>query len=117
MYLPLLFILTSSSFITGLYFNGNSVGSLDILTNHAQPIHADVKTDGLTEKVTPPKDTIYQAKSLRKSFPLTTKLDLVRGISRIITLAVLTVGAAVEFYPFLLNLYNVVQELIELNKM
>ncbi|VVC96782.1 unnamed protein product [Leptidea sinapis] len=50
MYLPLLFILTSSSFITGLYFNGNSVGSLDILTNHAQPIHADVKTDGLTEK-------------------------------------------------------------------
>ncbi|CAH2061874.1 unnamed protein product, partial [Iphiclides podalirius] len=79
-----------------------AVGALDIVTNNAQPIHAEVKPEngevggkkcskshrkrlpskiepGVVFQVTPPKTLFYEAISLRKSLPLTSKLDLIRG--------------------------------------
>ncbi|CAH2061873.1 unnamed protein product, partial [Iphiclides podalirius] len=58
-----------------------AVGALDIVTNNAQPIHAEVKPENgeVGGKVTPPKTLFYEAISLRKSLPLTSKLDLIRG--------------------------------------
>ncbi|XP_026743366.1 uncharacterized protein LOC113505058 [Trichoplusia ni] len=87
-----------------------AVGALHIVTNHAQPIHADVKpetaadtNDKAPEKVTAPDDgfTTYEIKSLRKSLPYTspTPLELIRSVSRVITLIVLFVSAVLEFYP------------------
>nr|XP_049707848.1 uncharacterized protein LOC126056952 [Helicoverpa armigera] len=86
-------------------------GALHIVTNHAQPIHADVKSETSTdnvekvsnEQVTPPEDglTTYEVKSLRKSlsFAPPTTLTLIRSISRVVTLVVLFVSAILEFYP------------------
>ncbi|XP_032524674.1 uncharacterized protein LOC116775793 isoform X2 [Danaus plexippus] len=89
-------------------------GVLNILTNHAQPIHADVKGDN--EKVVPPKDVLYEGRSLRKSLPLNSRLDLVRAISRVVTLLVLLFSAAVEFYPVFYQLYNIMYEFIYFSK-
>ncbi|XP_060807900.1 uncharacterized protein LOC132903502 [Amyelois transitella] len=84
-------------------------GTLNIQTNHAQPIHADVKPEAVdvTEKVTPPKDAVYELKSLRKSLPLTDTLELIRSISRVTTLTVLLVSAIVEFFPLIQHLYYI----------
>ncbi|XP_050555764.1 uncharacterized protein LOC118276950 isoform X1 [Spodoptera frugiperda] len=104
----------------------DAAGALHIVTNHAQPIHADVKSEApteITEKtgeqpcskgpdhiepgvgflVTSPEDTVttYEVKSLRKSLTLTppTTLTLIRSVSRVVTLLVLFVSAILEFYP------------------
>ncbi|KAF9407096.1 hypothetical protein HW555_012766 [Spodoptera exigua] len=104
-----------------------ATGALHIVTNHAQPIHADVKSEAPTDntektgeqpckgkgpahiepgvgfKVTSPNDavTTYEVKSLRKSLVVTppTTLTLVRSVSRVATLIVLFVSAILEFYP------------------
>ncbi|XP_013178391.1 PREDICTED: uncharacterized protein LOC106125656 [Papilio xuthus] len=91
-----------------------AAGALDIVTNNAQPIHAEVKRENaeVAEKVTPPKEVVFETKSLRKSTPLTTKLDLIRGISRIITLSVLALSAIFEFFPFLRQAYDAVIEIM-----
>ncbi|XP_032524672.1 uncharacterized protein LOC116775793 isoform X1 [Danaus plexippus] len=110
-------------------------GVLNILTNHAQPIHADVKgdnekpcfkvylgippsniEDGTVFQVVPPKDVLYEGRSLRKSLPLNSRLDLVRAISRVVTLLVLLFSAAVEFYPVFYQLYNIMYEFIYFSK-
>ncbi|XP_050555765.1 uncharacterized protein LOC118276950 isoform X2 [Spodoptera frugiperda] len=88
----------------------DAAGALHIVTNHAQPIHADVKSEAPTEitektgeQVTSPEDTVttYEVKSLRKSLTLTppTTLTLIRSVSRVVTLLVLFVSAILEFYP------------------
>ncbi|XP_075987857.1 uncharacterized protein LOC142984267 isoform X1 [Anticarsia gemmatalis] len=104
----------------------NAVGALHIVTNHAQPIHADVKSDGDgTEKpcpegsrpghvesgagfkVTAPEDAVYTMKSLRKSLPADsspTTLDVVRSVSRIVTILILFISAVCEFYPTVLEM-------------
>ncbi|KPI94101.1 hypothetical protein RR46_13266 [Papilio xuthus] len=112
-----------------------AAGALDIVTNNAQPIHAEVKREnaevaekpcsesqrnvvpskiepGVVFQVTPPKEVVFETKSLRKSTPLTTKLDLIRGISRIITLSVLALSAIFEFFPFLRQAYDAVIEIM-----
>ncbi|XP_045540643.1 uncharacterized protein LOC106709425 [Papilio machaon] len=91
-----------------------ATGALDIVTNNAQPIHAEVKRENAeaVEKVTPPKEMVFETKSLRKSTPLTTKLDLIRGISRIITLSVLAISAIFEFFPFFRQAYDAVIEMM-----
>ncbi|KAH9630066.1 hypothetical protein HF086_011468 [Spodoptera exigua] len=77
-----------------------ATGALHIVTNHAQPIHADVKSEAPTdntektgEQVTSPNDavTTYEVKSLRKSLVVTppTTLTLIRSVSRVATLIVL----------------------------
>ncbi|XP_022828478.1 uncharacterized protein LOC111357913 [Spodoptera litura] len=104
-----------------------ATGALHIVTNHAQPIHADVKSEAPTEhtektgeqackskgpdhiepgvgfKVTSPEDAIttYEIKSLRKSLIITppTTLTLIRSVSRVVTLLVLFMSAILEFYP------------------
>ncbi|XP_047540911.1 uncharacterized protein LOC125073872, partial [Vanessa atalanta] len=93
-------------------YKRDSAGALNIVTNHAPAIHADVKDDnsGATDKVTAPKDTLYDGKSLRKSLPLTTKLDLVRAVSRVVTLITLLFSAIVEFYPFVQHMYVMIDE-------
>ncbi|XP_039761801.1 uncharacterized protein LOC120634959 isoform X2 [Pararge aegeria] len=96
----------------------DATGALDILTNHAQPIHADVKYDHSTvDKVAPPKDAIYKGKSLRKSLPRTTGLDIVRAVSRVVTLIALVFTAVVEFYPLIRRLYYTVYDFMYPNKM
>ncbi|XP_045507704.1 uncharacterized protein LOC123703671 [Colias croceus] len=117
----IVFLVSSFSFISPQYEfpkssrrRRDAVGSLDIVTNNVQPIHADVKNDGFSEKVLPPRETYYQ--SLRKSFPLTTTLDLVRAISRLFTFIVLGTSAAIELYPVLQSLYETVYDLINYNK-
>ncbi|XP_053620993.1 uncharacterized protein LOC128681247 isoform X2 [Plodia interpunctella] len=85
-------------------------GTLNIVTNHAQPIHADVKPEAseIAEKVTPPKDAIYEVKSGRKSFPLTDTLDLIRSVSRVTSLVILLISAVIEFFPLIEHLYNII---------
>ncbi|XP_039761800.1 uncharacterized protein LOC120634959 isoform X1 [Pararge aegeria] len=117
----------------------DATGALDILTNHAQPIHADVKYDhstvdkpcpktyvgnfpsniepGTVFQVAPPKDAIYKGKSLRKSLPRTTGLDIVRAVSRVVTLIALVFTAVVEFYPLIRRLYYTVYDFMYPNKM
>ncbi|CAK1595010.1 unnamed protein product [Parnassius mnemosyne] len=113
----------------------DAVGALDIVTNNAQPIHAEVKPEnaevrekqcslsrrkhvpsqiepGVVFQVTPPKPAIYEAKSLRKSSPLTNRLDLIRGISRILTLLVLAVSAIFEFYPVVRQTYDTIIDIM-----
>ncbi|XP_046974242.1 uncharacterized protein LOC124540618 [Vanessa cardui] len=99
-------------------YKRDSGGALNIVTNHAPAIHADVKDDnaGQTDKVTAPKDALYDGRSLRKSLPLTTKLDLVRAVSRVVTLITLLFSAIVEFYPFVQHMYRMIDEFINLNK-
>ncbi|XP_049881982.1 uncharacterized protein LOC126378004 [Pectinophora gossypiella] len=100
--------------LSARYKRDNAVGALDIVTNNAHPIHAEVKSESLVpigdistaDKVTPPKDSIYPSKSLRKSWPLTSRLDLVRSVTRVVTLVVLVISAAFEFYPLLQHLYD-----------
>ncbi|XP_050358225.1 uncharacterized protein LOC126778589 isoform X2 [Nymphalis io] len=137
-------------------YKRESAGALNIVTNHAPAIHADVKDDNTGQadktqdkqtcsctqmstlrgnrtrnlqrerqvsnhanrlvKVTPPKDTLYDGKSLRKSLPLTTKLDLVRAVSRVVTLITLLFSAIVEFYPFVQHMYKTIDEFISFNQ-
>ncbi|XP_050358226.1 uncharacterized protein LOC126778589 isoform X3 [Nymphalis io] len=120
-------------------YKRESAGALNIVTNHAPAIHADVKDDntgqadkpcpktyvgnfpsniepGVVFQVTPPKDTLYDGKSLRKSLPLTTKLDLVRAVSRVVTLITLLFSAIVEFYPFVQHMYKTIDEFISFNQ-
>ncbi|KAG6464296.1 hypothetical protein O3G_MSEX014420 [Manduca sexta] len=90
-------------------------GALHILTNHAQPIHADVKQErngDTNDKVLPPSNVGYELKSLRKSSPLTNKLDLIRSISRVATLSVLLISAILEFYPMLQHLYYTIYSFV-----
>ncbi|KAG6464297.1 uncharacterized protein LOC115452968 [Manduca sexta] len=108
-------------------------GALHILTNHAQPIHADVKQErngdtndkrcsgnhlpasiepGVVFQVLPPSNVGYELKSLRKSSPLTNKLDLIRSISRVATLSVLLISAILEFYPMLQHLYYTIYSFV-----
>ncbi|KAM3968928.1 uncharacterized protein ACR2FA_002244 [Aphomia sociella] len=87
----------------------NAVGALDIVTNHAQPIHAEVKQEGgENAKVTPPRDSLYVSKSLRKSLPLINTVDLIRSVSRVVTLCVLLISAIVEFFPMIQHLYSTI---------
>ncbi|XP_045781207.1 uncharacterized protein LOC123878151 isoform X1 [Maniola jurtina] len=136
-----LFVLVSSCYVYGRYDGTfakllarrkrDAAGALEIRTNHAQPIHADVRNDhtgvdkpcpktylgnfpsniepGTVFQVTPPRDTIYQDKSLRKSLPRTTGLDIVRAVSRLVTLVAL-VFTVVEFYPLAQQLYYTVYD-------
>ncbi|XP_045781208.1 uncharacterized protein LOC123878151 isoform X2 [Maniola jurtina] len=119
-----LFVLVSSCYVYGRYDGTfakllarrkrDAAGALEIRTNHAQPIHADVRNDHtgvdkITFQVTPPRDTIYQDKSLRKSLPRTTGLDIVRAVSRLVTLVAL-VFTVVEFYPLAQQLYYTVYD-------
>ncbi|XP_045781209.1 uncharacterized protein LOC123878151 isoform X3 [Maniola jurtina] len=115
-----LFVLVSSCYVYGRYDGTfakllarrkrDAAGALEIRTNHAQPIHADVRNDHTgVDKVTPPRDTIYQDKSLRKSLPRTTGLDIVRAVSRLVTLVAL-VFTVVEFYPLAQQLYYTVYD-------
>ncbi|KAJ0170529.1 hypothetical protein K1T71_013900 [Dendrolimus kikuchii] len=96
-------------------------GALHILTNHAQPIHADVKSEvtGVTpdhiEKVTAPTSESNSVKSLRKSWPLNNKLDFVRNINRLITLVTLLLSAVFEFYPILQKFYNNIYQYLYYN--
>ncbi|RVE49960.1 hypothetical protein evm_005428 [Chilo suppressalis] len=93
----------------------DAVGALRIINNHASPIHEDVKLEGETapDKVVPPKDAVwFEGQSLRKSLPLSNRLDLVRSISRFITLFVLLISGIVEFYPMIQQLYQCVQSFV-----
>ncbi|XP_052742920.1 uncharacterized protein LOC128198957 [Bicyclus anynana] len=87
----------------------DATGALEIRTNHADPIHADVKYDPPHDKVTPPKD-ILQGTSYRKSLPHTTRLDIVRALSRLVALLALLFTAVVEFYPLVYNLYYMIYD-------
>nr|XP_034837698.1 uncharacterized protein LOC117993925 isoform X2 [Maniola hyperantus] len=122
-----LFVLVSSCYVYGKYdgtfakllarCKRDATGALEIRTNHAQPIHADVKNDHTgVDKVTAPKDTIYQDKSLRKSLPHTTGLDIVRAVSRLVTLVALVFTAVVEFYPLVQQLYYTVYDFMYPNQ-
>ncbi|XP_026324436.1 uncharacterized protein LOC113233529 [Hyposmocoma kahamanoa] len=108
----------------------NAVGALEIVHNNAQPIHAEVKPETrvapaaieastvkksndpgpnsglpITDKVTPPEHVVYDNKPLRRSSPLISKLELIRNVTRTITLLVLILSAVVEFFPLLQQLY------------
>ncbi|XP_028161483.1 uncharacterized protein LOC114353622 [Ostrinia furnacalis] len=83
-------------------------GALHIVTNHAQPIHEDVKPEGEGVKVTPPEDSVFEGKSLRKSAPLINRFELVRSVNRVVTLSVLIFTAVIEFYPMIRYLCNLI---------
>ncbi|XP_045485521.1 uncharacterized protein LOC110993841 [Pieris rapae] len=113
-FITITFISASESrFSNGRRLRRDAEGSLDIVTNNVQPIHADVKNDqAISEQVTPPKDIF----SLRRSFPLLSTLDLFRAISRLISVTVLAVSAGIEFFPILQGFYETIHELIYFNK-
>ncbi|KAI8433719.1 hypothetical protein MSG28_015707 [Choristoneura fumiferana] len=98
--------------MTQLRFRRDVAGSLDIVTNNVQPIHAEVKPEikPATVKVVPPTSGAVFQKSLRKSLPATTKLDLIRSVNRILALLVLLLTATVEVYPILAQLFATIYD-------
>ncbi|XP_073965820.1 uncharacterized protein isoform X3 [Choristoneura fumiferana] len=111
-------------------FRRDVAGSLDIVTNNVQPIHAEVKPEikpatvkpcsasnkpagiepGIVFQVVPPTSGAVFQKSLRKSLPATTKLDLIRSVNRILALLVLLLTATVEVYPILAQLFATIYD-------